>query len=662
MSRFTGVIVVLFLCTHLRGQQLPYTTFLNPAALTVGSGPTTLTLTNQGYTAGLTAYWNGSPRPTAETTAGIGSITLSLTASDLGASQLAQVTVRAPSGVIVDTVSVPVVYNVLPTGVVFDSTRNLAYIATPPKPGDTTFPGNAVVALDVATGEIKSFVPIGNSLGDLALSDDASALYVVDEGDNVVNRIDPSTFTSVGVFNFRPAGTKPQGPIIDAIAVMPGQPDTVALGFSPYSSEPGLSIYDNGVPRANGLTAYSGLLWSPDGQYLFQNGVFRYSQNQYVPSYSVVARYSVDSSGISTANVPYALGTAPSTATTNGLLYTALATTIDYSSMTLTGTFGVGGPIAIDPANSRAYILYLPPALNDEGIGPPPEIVAFAIPTLETLGTQNVGITPITALKDSEKLIRFGATGFIIPSTNGLLIFNTPLAGPSPVTAANAIVNAASQQGGSIAPGEILTIYGTNLGPATPEASAGYQGTFPSSFGNVQVWFDQLPGTLLLAYQDQINVAAPFELDPGTPVNVQVWYYGNPSAQISMPVVSAAPALFTQNSSGSGPVAVVNQDGSINSAAPAGSVVELYGTGGGIAPDAIDGAIAREAEILSGAVTVTIGSQMAQVLYAGAAPGLVNGVFQLNVQVPDNLPSGPAAIVIGVNGQNSPQGATLEIR
>jgi uncharacterized protein (TIGR03437 family) len=281
---------------------------------------------------------------------------------------------------------------------------------------------------------------------------------------------------------------------------------------------------------------------------------------------------------------------------------------------------------------------------------------------LEPLGSQNIGCTAITSLNDSEKLIRFGADGFVLPSNLGLLIFQTPIAGPAPATSAAAVVNAASQQGGAIAPGEILTLYGTALGPASPLAAASQDGGFPSWLGNTQVWFGSLPGTLLMASQGQINVVAPFELQPASTVNAQVWYFGLPSGQIALPVVAAAPALFTRDGSGSGQVAVINQDGSVNTPAPAGSVVMLYGTGGGMTSNALDGAVARGAYNLSATVQVTIAGLNAPVSYAGAAPGLVNGVFQLNVVVPADAPSGAAAITVTIDGQSSPKGATLAIR
>jgi uncharacterized protein (TIGR03437 family) len=224
------------------------------------------------------------------------------------------------------------------------------------------------------------------------------------------------------------------------------------------------------------------------------------------------------------------------------------------------------------------------------------------------------------------------------------------------------VVNAASQQGGPIAPGEILTIYGTNLGPPTPQSAGSINGAFASSLGGVEVLFGQFAGTPLLAYQGQINVVVPFELPPGATIEAEVLNYGVPSPKFALPVVAAAPALFTRDGSGGGPVAVVNQDGSVNTPSPPGSVVTLYGTGGGTFAGVVDGGTARRPASLSGTVRVTIASRDAQVLYAGTAPGLTTGAFQLNVQLPVDLPSGAVSIGVNIQGADSAKGTTLAIR
>jgi uncharacterized protein (TIGR03437 family) len=62
-------------------------------------------------------------------------------------------------------------------------------------------------------------------------------------------------------------------------------------------------------------------------------------------------------------------------------------------------------------------------------------------------------------------------------------------------------------------------------------------------------------------------------------------------------------------------------------------------------------------------VTVAIDGQPAQVLYAGAAPGLVAGVVQINVQIPATGASGGSvAVTLTVGKQTSPQNVMVAVK
>jgi uncharacterized protein (TIGR03437 family) len=573
----------------------------------VGGSQTTLTLFNWGYEAGLTAYWNGSPRPTAYTGTSSYTYSMTLTAPDLAAPQLATITMVDAAGAVVDTENFAVVYNVQPTGLALDVPRNRLYVATPTaQSADPNFPANSVVALDLTTGKTVASLQADGPLGDLALSGDGSALYVVVETDGVVEQVDPTSFKVVGNFSFRPAQTQiPNYGMTDMLALMPGQPGTLAMWSAPDGG--GIAIYDNGVKRPNTISdiccELASVLFSPDGKYLFANGdvTFQTSEDSYDYQY-VTFRYAIDSTGIPGQTPLYAEGGGPAAFLGNSLYPNLpsstffvgnLTTVIDYTTVTLTGNLATSGALAVDGANQRAFVVYTPPDYDDEGDHAPTEIVAYSLPSLEPIGSLPIGLSALGSLNVPEQLMRFGTDGIVLPSQNGLLIFHTPLAGPGPVTTAAGVVNAASQQAGAIAPGEILSIYGSNLGPAMAVPAVGDAAEYPMELSNVQVSFGDLPGVILMAYQGQINVVAPMELLPGNSVNLQVSYLGVPSAVVPLSVAADAPALFTQNSTGFGPVAVINQDGSVNTPSPAGSIVALYGTGGVNAPGAIDGDLAR---------------------------------------------------------------------
>jgi uncharacterized protein (TIGR03437 family) len=150
---------------------------------------------------------------------------------------------------------------------------------------------------------------------------------------------------------------------------------------------------------------------------------------------------------------------------------------------------------------------------------------------------------------------------------------------------------------------------------------------------------------------------------------MQMEYQGQLSSAVALSIASSSPGIFTADASGRGQAVAVNEDGSINSAAnPAarGSVIVLYATGEGQTdPPGTDGRISNAAALAKPVlpVTVLINGTPAEVGYAGAAPGLVAGVMQLNVRIPENMPPGASVpIVVNVGGANSRLGVTIAVK
>jgi uncharacterized protein (TIGR03437 family) len=148
---------------------------------------------------------------------------------------------------------------------------------------------------------------------------------------------------------------------------------------------------------------------------------------------------------------------------------------------------------------------------------------------------------------------------------------------------------------------------------------------------------------------------------------VVVEYRGVRSNPIELRVVDAAPGIFTQNSSGSGLGAILNQDGSVNSgnnAAARGSVIVVYASGEGqTSPAGVDGqVIGSVLKRPVQPVRARIGGVECQVEYAGSAPGLVSGVIQLNIRVDASVGTGLQAIDFSVGSVTSPPGVTVAIR
>jgi uncharacterized protein (TIGR03437 family) len=225
--------------------------------------------------------------------------------------------------------------------------------------------------------------------------------------------------------------------------------------------------------------------------------------------------------------------------------------------------------------------------------------------------------------------------------------------GVLPVPGITAVVNAASFSSLTVAPGELVSIFGNGIGPSTPhQLTLNAQGNVATSLGGVTVSFDGIAAPLLYASAGQINAVVPFAVGANPTTLLQVAAPGGQTFSLSLSVSAAAPAVFTTTASGSGQGAILNSDLSVNSAAhPAarGSAIAIYATGTGMLnPVVPDGTIiaAGSLPVSQATISVTIGGQTATVTYQGAAPGLVAGVMQINAQIPAGVAPGAAVPVI----------------
>lgn len=228
------------------------------------------------------------------------------------------------------------------------------------------------------------------------------------------------------------------------------------------------------------------------------------------------------------------------------------------------------------------------------------------------------------------------------------------------------VVNSASNLNGAIAPGEIVVLYGAGLGPTKlTQFSLDSKGLVGNDLAGTSVVFNGTPGPVLYTSPKQIAAVVPYSVS-GTTAHVEVEYEGRSSASIDVSLAPAAPAFYTENSTGIGQAVAINQDGSINGAfhpAASGSAVTLYATGGGqTSPGGVDGRPGRQPlpkPMLP--VAVMIGGKSAKITYAGGAPNLVAGVMQVNVEVPGGLSSGDSSIVLEIEGIASPAGVTITV-
>jgi len=248
----------------------------------------------------------------------------------------------------------------------------------------------------------------------------------------------------------------------------------------------------------------------------------------------------------------------------------------------------------------------------------------------------------------------------------GLLPATPNAVTPTPQIAS--VVNAASYANGTVSPGELVSIFGQQMGPPSL-----VNGVFDGSgrlfhyLSGVQVFFNDVSSPLVYVSNNQVSAIVPFGVT-GPQVQVSLLGGSEWSNQLTVGLAQSNPGIFSVDGSGMGQIVAANQDGSYNSStarAAKGSVITLYATGAGaLDPNPADGSMTTGTPALTALpVTAQIDGQDAQVQYAGAAPGIVAGVIQVNIAVPAGARSGPAdAIVLTIGGQTSQIGATIAVQ
>ena len=286
--------------------------------------------------------------------------------------------------------------------------------------------------------------------------------------------------------------------------------------------------------------------------------------------------------------------------------------------------------------------------------------------TLDITAQQGLSLASLFVTKGADTL-----------SISGALVIGPP----TPTTTSASVVNSASGLGngggnGAVSPGGLYTIYDVpnnpNLGPNSFINNGGYDpyGLLAPTLGGVSVTFDGVSAPIFFVDGAQINLQVPFEVVGKASTKVVVNYLGSLSSVVTVPVLSEQPALISVDSSGKGPVAAVNQDGTINSAAhpaPAGTIVTIYGTGVGQQAGYTVFPTGQGAASVPGGFTGNYtysigGSAAAPATYVGPTPTAV-GLAQFNLKIPGSGAGGPVSVVVtSPNGVSSQPGTTIYVQ
>ncbi|HEX5230258.1 MAG TPA: SBBP repeat-containing protein [Bryobacteraceae bacterium] len=192
-----------------------------------------------------------------------------------------------------------------------------------------------------------------------------------------------------------------------------------------------------------------------------------------------------------------------------------------------------------------------------------------------------------------------------------------------------------------IAPGKFVRVTGRGIGPEKMTPGVVRNGVLQTTVAGVEITFDGVPAPLLYVSATELGCVIPFGISQPVAglaiTDMQITYNGVASNTVPIPLqpLGVTPEVL----------AVYNADFTPNSAAhplKAGSYAILYVTGAGqTTPASTDGEVYSVPPPLA-ANKITIQGQNGplNVTFAGGAPGLADGILQVNFQAPPALSSG----------------------
>jgi uncharacterized protein (TIGR03437 family) len=204
-----------------------------------------------------------------------------------------------------------------------------------------------------------------------------------------------------------------------------------------------------------------------------------------------------------------------------------------------------------------------------------------------------------------------------------------------------------------VAPGQLLTLYGTKLSPARTDQPAGF---FPNSFNGITITFNGTPAPILYASGDQVNLQVPFEIANAREVTMTATGdLGDPpfSESFILEVTARQPSVLLEPLNFANAIfgvdtckgfwhcvqpLALNEDGTLNSPsdpAPFGSTVTIFLNGIGVtSPSLATGGVAGPLQSLSpGAELVCCSTQQAAIVNTQNIPGSSTTLAQVRIQV-----------------------------
>lgn len=546
---------------------------------------------------------------------------------------------------------------------VYDSKGQRIYLA------NTTM--NRVEIYDINKQTFLTPVKVGQLPVSMAMSLDATTLYVGNSGGESISVINLSTLQNTGRITWPPL------PFGTSLAV--ATPTLLAMGlngleFITSDSTMWKVVGNTAVVRPPskllGTTripaAGTQMVATPGGEYILAataTGI-AYLYDATLDDWVLSKQVLSGATQLTGYLGPVAAGPGGAYYIMNGVL-------LDSNLATVNGTTGDGIPSAVAAASATSYAYFTPVAATstvaptvtvaDARTGSPTATVsALEGPSTATTAVGGIGGFGRTTVSGRTMAVDpSGANAYMISESGLSIIPLTPIpASGRPAVARGGAVNLASYQS-AVAVNGLLSIFGTNLG-STAQASST---PLPDILGGTCVTLNNIPLPLFVVSPGQINAQIPPNFAAGSfPLVVRSIANNTPSASTSITVSKTAPAVFTD---GSGNALIYHSDGSLvtkNNPTTRDQKLVMYATGLGATTG---GAVTTGMPSPTSPLAVVSGVQVffgnptysqspIIVDWAGLAPGLI-GVYQINLTVPGTHMNGDALpVTLRVGTVSSP--------
>ncbi len=506
---------------------------------------------------------------------------------------------------------------------------------------------NQVLVFNAANNTQIATLRTGNTPKGMAITFDQRYLLVGSDNSHYLNVFDLETLQPVSpvrMFN----GDYVQSVASSSNAILAvtrnasgGDPNVhrIDLVTGTSSRLPSLGVYSNKVALNSVLTASTNgssiMMASSDGSVMLYDAnsdTFTVSRKDFT---ALSGAYAASNFNL------YVVG--------NNLLDSSLVPMAQFES----GTGSASGFAFVDPAGFRTTAAAAAAGVQSTSPGiierldltNPSTVASLATPMVEAplLGNNSSAFTRTLApLPNQSAFVNLTISGITVLPPN----YDAAVAPPK----INKVVNAADLTT-NVAPGGLITLFGTQLSPVNLASS---EMPLPTALANSCLTVNGLPMPILFVSPTQVNAQMPFETTGDVTLILRT--PGGTSDNYNLQVLQNAPSVFRVPAPGNTtiPTVVRNDDGKlVTDSHPihrkGNEALVIYTTGLGATSPAVPSGMPAPTNPLAVALTaptVTLGGVSLPVLYYGLAPGEV-GVYQINVSIPSSVPAGfPESLVI----------------